>query len=176
MPGCPYDVTKTYDFSLLPDYVADYFYDRDGTHDAASSWGAFQWGDEIMRDASSHAASGLLRPDGTRMSASVMALDPKSIRVTFTLRDRREHVFSIYATENTQSGRYMTVLVEPLDESGNPCGKTASARCAADDYYGGVWFRFRVVGSFRVTLKNMSATSFKPNTFVSGFFFDEPDE
>jgi len=117
--------------------------------------------------------AGLLRPDGARMSSSVLAADPKNIQVVFTLRDRREHMLSIYATENTASGRRMTVLLEALDEDGRPTGETTRAECTADEYLRGVWFRFRIAGSVRVTLKNQSSTMFKANTFVSGFFFDE---
>jgi len=176
-PGCAYDVTKTYDFSKLPDYVADYAYTYDEEHTAAASWGAFVWGDEIRHNAPGHdIESGLMRPDGARMSSSILALDPKSIRVTFTLRDSAEHIFSIYATENTPSGRYMTVCIEPLDGEGRPCGASINAQCTPEDYLGGVWFRFRVSGSFRVTLKNEGTSILKANTFVSGFFFDEPED
>lgn len=169
-----YDVTKTYDFSKLPDYVADYEYTYNDASTAVASWGAFAWGDEIMKESSEHdMKAGLLRPDGARMSSSVLAADPKNIQVVFTLRDRGEHRLSIYATENTASGRRMTVLLEALDEEGRPTGETTRAECTADEYLRGVWFRFRIAGSVRVTLKNQSSTMFKANTFVSGFFFDE---
>ena len=161
----------------MPDYVADYAYTYDEEHAAAASWGAFVWGDEIRHNAPGHdIESGLVRPDGARMSSSILALDPKSIQVTFTLRDRTEHIFSIYATENTPSARYMTVHIEPLDDEGRPCGAGITAQCTADEYLGGVWFRFRVSGSFRVTLKNEGTSILKANTFVSGFFFDEPED
>jgi len=176
-PGGIYDATRAFDFSQLPDYVADYAYSYDDTHMAAASWGAFVWGDEIRHNAPGHdIESGLMRPDGARMSSSVMASDPKSIQVTFTLRDSAEHIFSIYATENTPSGRYMTVCLEPLDGEGRPGGEIATAQCTPEDYLGGVWFRFRVSGSFRVTLKNAGTGMLKANTFVSGFFFDEPED
>ncbi len=176
-PGGIYDATRAFDFSQLPDYVADYAYSYDEMYAAAASWGAFVWGDEIRHNAPGHdLESGLLRPDRARMSSSVMAPDPKGIRVTFTLRDNAEHLFSIYATENTPSGRYMTVVVEPLDDEGLSCGDSVFAQCTAEEYLGGIWFRFRVSGSFRVTLKNVCASMLKANTFVSGFFFDEPED
>ncbi len=169
-----YDVTKTYDFSKLPDYVADYEYSYNDASTAVASWGAFAWGDEIMKASPEHdMEAGLLRPDGARMSSSVLAMDPKNIQVVFTLRDKREHRLSIYATENTASGRYMVVLVEALDERGRPTGEKVHRQCAAEQYLNGIWFRFRIAGSVRVTLKNQSSTMFKANTFVSGFFFDE---
>ena len=175
--GGTYDITKTYDFSRLPDYVADYAYTYDEAHTAAASWGAFDWGDEIMHYSAGHdIESGLLRPDGARMSSSVTALHPKSIQVVFTLHDDAEHLFSIYATENTPSGRYMTVVVEPLDDEGLPCGEGVFAQCTAEEYLGGIWFCFRVTGSFRVTIKNVSTNDLNANTFVSGFFFGEPEE
>ncbi len=176
--GGLYDITKTYDFSRLPDYVADYAYTHDNRCSAAASWGAFAWGDEVRHAAPGEDDSpGLVRPDGSRMGGSVMAADPRSIRVTFTLRDAEEHLFSIYATENTPSERYMTVVVGPLDENGEPTRAPVTAECSADEYRSGIWFRFRVAGSFRVTLKNVSTNAaLKANTFVSGFFFDEPQD
>jgi hypothetical protein len=173
-----YDLTKIYDYSRLPDYVVDYAYSSEDGYAAATSWGgATFWGDEIRHSASgSEEISGLLRPDGARIASSVLAMDPKSIRVTFTLRDDEEHIFSIYATENTPTGRYMTVVLEPLDIE-DRSGPAQAAQCNAEEYENGVWFRFRVRGSFRVTLKNkIKSLMFKPNTFVSGFFFDEPQE
>ncbi len=176
--GGHYDITKIYDFSQLPDYVADYSYTHSTVFSAVASWGAFVWGNEVRHTAPGEDdSSGLVRPDGSRVGSSVMAKDPLKICVTFTLRDAKEHIFSIYSTENSPSERYMTVTVESLDENGDPTGEPVETECSADEYRNGIWFRFRVTGSFRVTLKNVSTNkNLDPNTFVSGFFFDEPQD
>lgn len=172
--GTELDYTKMYDYVNLPDYVASYEYLQGSGYEAVSSYGSGPWGDEVvLAELEGRSAnSGLMRPDGSRVSSSVLAHHPKKLGVVFWLRDRRPHLLSVYGVENTLSGRRLRVTVVQLDDHGRPTGKSAALCTTASEYEKGAWLRFVVMGNVLVSCK-CEGSGYTPNTFVSGFLFDD---
>ena len=124
----PFNYVKMYDYANLPDYVSNYEYLQGGGYEAVPSYGAGPWGDEVALDGVQDprgADAGLRRPDGSRVSSSVLAHHPKKVGIVFWMRDKRPRVLSVYGVENTMSGRPLTVTVEQIDDRGRNTGEPA---------------------------------------------------